>query len=246
MKLCYIVLTAHWNARTYFEFYGNNIQYEVEPTINASLNIELNGKLQKANVQKIDRILILVHFQKADRFEWIYVGSPRISHIYRELIKRKTLDKYIDIKTYKPCRSADVVMIDLIDDNSNPSNQSAVASTSSANGVAIDLHVCSNDCVRGKEDTAKLERYRKTLRPVMAGWEINSDYYRTPCGIQLQSINAIEDYLEKTESKLLIEWFDLDKKVIIQVSLNILYNRNNFAELIIIFLFFFLDFFDFI
>lgn len=219
-------VTAHWNARIYFEFYTSKEQSELVPEalkVGHELKIELNGDpIAMAKVLEVDRILAKVQFLNKNRVEWIYLGSPRISQIYRELIKRKRLDEYIVCKTYKPCRSADVVVIDSMDEK-----DVAVPSTSYQNGRAADGHICTNECVHEKEKFVNLDVNKKYLWPLWTGWSIEMDptliprepsFYRSPCGIPLNTLIAIEAYLEKTNSKLAIDCFDLGKNIVIKVS----------------------------
>lgn len=218
-------VTAHWNARIYFEFYCSKEQFELTPEalrLGQELKIELDGESSAiAKVVEVDRILIKIHFEKKNRFEWIYLGSPRISQIYRELIIRKRLDEYIICKTYKPCRSADIVVIDSIDEK-----DVAIPSLSYQNGRAADGHFCTSECVREREEFVNFDENKKYLWPLWSGWFIGMAptlnpreplFYRTPCDIPLYTVSAIEAYLVKTESKLTIDCFDLGKNIIIKV-----------------------------
>lgn len=171
-----------------------------------------------AKVLKIDRILALLHFEKGNRFEWIYLGSPRISQIYRLYIKDKKLDNIIDFETYSTCRTSDVIMVDSCEqvDGCEDNTSNGLEPNSNmhqCNGrAARKKHNCSHECVRF-EDGLKLENFGLFRRPILCGWERHSRFYRTPCGLCLYSDAEINDYLTETKSKLRIDSFDFSKNI---------------------------------
>lgn len=206
------------------------------------MNVELNGdSLAKAEVLKINSSLAKIHFDNANRFEWIHLGSPRFSTIYRNLVKQKLLDNIIDIKKYNACLSAshDVVVVDLIelDDETAPE-----ASTNDSNGHAQSTlsnlnvkpnqptkHSCGPSCLDPDESEIDIEKYSAFQRPLLLNWErvgwqrgagAKKRFYRAPCGVELYSYGAIEDYLIKTDSKLRIDCFVLDAKIMVEKSIH--------------------------
>lgn len=210
--------TAHQNARSYFKFYVTEKQYEVQATERLMIGVELNGSVHTANVIKVDRILALIHFEKANRFEWMYVGSPRISQLYRSYVISKKLDRVIEFKTYSACRTDDVILVDTRnqhDDQSDRSEDSAAPlpdSTSNVNDGNGRRHKCSPACVLS-EIGLKWEHIDSFRRPILCGWKRNGQYYRTPCGLNLYSLSDIHKYLAKTGSKLRIDCFDFTKNI---------------------------------
>lgn len=222
---CYVYnsnIAAHQNAREYFGFYATKEQLEINPTEQRTIKVELDGAIKDAKVLKVDRILAKIHFPDANRFEWIYLGSPRISVVYRNLIINKSLDQLIEFRTFKSCRSTDVVAIDLFEQketNNNSAEDHSMPSTSGSDtaSTASESHECNNECVR-EEENAKINDSDPHLRPISAGW---LQSYRTPCGLFLQSIHEIEAYLAKTQSKLTIGCFDLSKNAIKHIRINV-------------------------
>lgn len=222
------MFTAHWNAKSYFDFFLNKNQWEVKLSDeHKRLQIELNGKLTVAKILKIDGSLGLFHFEAANRFEWIYLGSLRISNIYRQHIKKKSLDNEIEFKTYQTCLSAcdDIAVIDLLEPDDDVQEQQLPLDVLSDLNVnrkqqRTVKHDCGPECVRlnGKpnEMNTNIERHAALQRPLMIGWSRSvkkTRYYRTPCGIKLYSYSEIDKYLMKTNSKLRMDCFDLSKSV---------------------------------
>lgn len=222
------MFTAHWHAKSYFDFFLNKNQYEVKLSEEQKrLQIEMNGTFTVAKVKEIDGSLGLFHFEAANRFEWIYLGSPRISNIYREHIKRKSLDNEIEYKTYQTCLSAcdDVTVIDLLEPVEEVQEQQLpmdVLSDFNANHGQrrTSKHDCGPECVRldghPNEMNTSIERHAALQRPLMVGWlrsVARTKFYCTPCGIKLYSYGEIDKYLVKTESKLRMDCFDLSTRV---------------------------------
>lgn len=215
-----IIVAAHQNAKEYFELYATKEQFEIIPTEQKTIQVELDGAIKDAKVLKVNRILAQIHFPDANRFEWIYLGSPRILKVYRNLILSKSLDEIIEFRTFKPCRSADVVAIDVFEQqetNNDSADDHSMPSTSSSASTASESHECNNECVR-EEANAKVNDSDPHVRPIFAGW---LQSYRTPCGLYLQSIHEIEAYLAKTQSKLTIGCFDLSKNAIKHIRINV-------------------------
>lgn len=82
---------AHSNAKPYFDWYFKNERVEAHLKVHQTIKVELNGNCQAlAKVLQIeDKILAKIHFEEENRFEWIYLGSPRIFAICRALIIQK-------------------------------------------------------------------------------------------------------------------------------------------------------------
>lgn len=194
----------------------SQVQYEIKPKLQLKFAVEIDGSAKMAKIVKIDRILALIHFDEINRFEWIYLGSPRISQIYRLYIKEKKLDSIVDYQTYTACRTADVIMVEpfeepLCNDDATLMLQS-ISNPNQYNGRAIEQHECSHDCVRS-EDCVKLEKSGLFQRPILCGWKRRNRFYQTPCGLHLYSYKEIDEYLMETESKLRIDCFDLNKNI---------------------------------
>lgn len=209
---------AHWNAKAYFEFYLKYSRWELSPLIGHVLKIELNGNSEeRAKVLQIEGKLAKIHFEQANRFEWIYCGSPRIYDVFRKLMTLKRLDNLIHFKTYNACvtdLSDDVVLLDLPESEYMGTSSTKIVSTPSL-GSRPAPHECSHQCVKQEdENDVNLDQYTAFQRPILTGWYrfgSNQQYYRTPCGRYLYSIKQIDDYLLKTNSKLRIDCFDLNK-----------------------------------
>lgn len=229
LNLCFYLMLndslAHWNAKEYFEFYLiSRNRIEVCPEIGQKCSIEMNGNRNaKAVIQKIDTLMALVYFEEVKRYEWIYLGSPRIFQVFRELIKTKALDKMIQYKTYKTCRSAndDVVVIDSFepDDEQNKKPVHKVDETvplpAVTNNLKFGKHKCNHKCVSLEDDSRiQLEKYPTFQRPLLTGWfrlGKTHRFYKTPCGLYLHRFNDIAQYLLDTDSKLRIDSFELGK-----------------------------------
>lgn len=206
------------NARLYFKFYTSQIQYEIKATEQLKFTVELNGEGKMARVVKIDRILAQIHFEEDDRFEWIYLGSPRIPQIWRRYVVEKKLDNIIEFQTFTACRTADVIMVDSVEQQDDRYEDDATNMSESfftmnkSNGRAAKEHSCGHDCVR-YEDYVDLTKIALFRRPILCGWERTARYYRSPCGLNFYSLQDIDKYLVETGSKIRIDSFDLTKNV---------------------------------
>lgn len=167
---------AHLNARSYFKFYTSQVQYELKATDRLVFEVELDGSVKKAQVMEIDHILALIKFEKVNRFEWIYLGSPRIPQIFRLYVKEKKFDGIIDFQTYTACRTADVILIEpsssdqQADDATNMrAHLSAVRQSNHSNhsnGRAAKQHACSHECVQF-EDSVDVTKFALIRRPIL-------------------------------------------------------------------------------
>lgn len=237
-----ILFIAHLNARSYFKFYTSQVQYELKATNQLKFEIELAGSVRMAQIEKIDHILALIKFEEVNRYEWIYLGSPRISQLFRLYVREKKLDSIMDFRTYTACRTADVIMIEPSssdqqrDDATNMHEHLSAMNRSNqvnySNGRAAEQHDCSHECVRF-EDGVNLTKFVSFRRPILCGefffrshiwnfftftiiipgWERFGRSYRTPCKLNLDSYEDICDYLEETQSKLRIDCFDFSRDV---------------------------------
>ncbi|XP_055311987.1 histone-lysine N-methyltransferase SETDB1-B-like [Sitodiplosis mosellana] len=220
---------AHWNAKLYFDWYFANERLEAQPKVQQMIKVELNGNCEAmAKVLQVDEMLAQIHFEEENRFEWIYLGSPRIFAVCRELIKQKRLDGFISYKTYKACLSAndDVVMFDFVEtedkSNEKPTENEIVPITSPKFDVIRTVnHDCDYRCV-SLADKIKLkeygginlDQYGAFLRPLLTGWTRHGSdkkFYRAPCGSCFHSLSEIDKVLFQTDSKLRIDCFDLSK-----------------------------------
>lgn len=180
----------------------------------------MNGSYEAAKVEQVDESLALIHFEKTGRFEWIYLGSPRIKNIYRKHILMKSFDDKIQFKTYHTCLSAndDIAVIDLLEPDVDPEQELAMNNLTDfdANAKQLVKHDCDPECVRLNECDVNVESYTALQRPMMVGWSRSGDrskYYQAPCSVKLRSYNEIDKYLAKTKSKLRIDCFELSKNV---------------------------------
>ncbi|KAM9364014.1 histone-lysine N-methyltransferase SETDB1-B-like [Pholidichthys leucotaenia] len=62
------------------------------------LNVELNGVLQKCEVQEIDCSLMKVLFPESEHTEWIYRGTLRLEHMAK-FLEKKSGEEAVDEKT---------------------------------------------------------------------------------------------------------------------------------------------------
>lgn len=191
----------------------------------------MNGVLERAEVIKIDNWLAKFYFELSRRYEWIYLGSPRISIIYRNLIRKKRLDNVINFKRYSTCLSAndDIVAIDVVEPKDlerlkNFHLQKATNSPALVTSPGMHhQHECSHACVSHEDscDFKNMAPHSVFQRPLIMHWKIvrkgnhsnQKKFYQAPCGVYLESLNDIDKYLAKTDSKLRIDWFDLNKNI---------------------------------
>ncbi|XP_031626474.1 histone-lysine N-methyltransferase eggless-like [Contarinia nasturtii] len=217
---------AHWNAKAYFEFILEQEDVvELAPESGNRVLVELDGAWKKVTVKEVKLALTLIAFDAPKRFEWIYLGSPRLSQVYRNLIKSKAFDKLINYKTYKTCLRAtnDILNFELINPVAEPKKSRGAKKkyrsslSFDATGVQPVTHECGPQCLRINEQTdvngIDIKMYSAFQRPIMTGWMREKSLYKTPCGIILRNYHAIHRYLVRTNSKLNIDCFELNANI---------------------------------
>lgn len=195
-----------------------NERLEARPSIHQIIKVELNGNCEAlAKVIEIDSMLAKIHFENVNRYEWIYLGSPRIYCICRALIKQKRLDNMIHYKTYTTCLSAndDVVMIDFVETPNKSTEEVMPVLTPKCDLIMPSKHDCCHLCVRLEDmPQIKIEEYGAFQRPLLTGWKRfgkEKKFYAAPCGVFLHSLNDVDRFLFLTDSKLRIDCFDFSK-----------------------------------
>lgn len=211
---------AHWNARPYFNFFVNDPAKGFNRlNIGQSIKVELNGVYENAVVQKVDAYVAQIHFINAKRFEWIYLGSPRISEMYRKLVKKSKLDNLIRFKRYMPFQSArdDILLIDTT--RSDP-----VATPQLASDVRPPKNAAENSSAQ--QVALKIQSTDAFQRPMLMGWSRKGKdniFYKTPDGSRcLHTLKEIDEYLARSNSELRIDCFDLSKIDVPDPSVNAL------------------------
>lgn len=154
-------------------------RFEICPNPQQNIEVELKGEIETAQVLKIDNQLAMIHFERARRVEWIYLGSPRISAVFKHLIKNKSIDDMIDYRTYSTIAHIDDDII-LIEPK-NPPNQPSIQPSLNATILqgpanpprAHDGHDCSHLCIRseGTFDFKLIENLDAFRRPLLLGWK---------------------------------------------------------------------------
>lgn len=142
--------------------------------MNDKIKVELNRDIRLVEVKEINGFLAKIHFTEENRFEWIFLGSPRIYKVHRHYISSRAFDKLIKFKTYKPCLSPydDIVKIDSIEaiDEIQPEYTDA-SPTASMNVNKLKNHACSLHCINKEDEKNKnLEGYNALQCPLMTGW----------------------------------------------------------------------------
>ncbi|XP_055326325.1 histone-lysine N-methyltransferase SETDB1-like [Sitodiplosis mosellana] len=156
--------------------------------------------------------------EQPDRYEWLYLGSPRIEQVWRKLIERKMLDKlfhFTHFETDYSTNDEDCIMIERCSVPVRASRRNKQAPE--PNGWSWHRnHECNHDCVR-LEDGTQIEKFSLFHRPLAVGFkhfmdtESGPPFYKSPCNRKLRTYGAIREYLTKVDSKLRIESFSLEK-----------------------------------
>lgn len=220
-----MILLVHWNGKEYFEwFFSQPNRFEIRPTIGEVILVELDGSWVNASIVEIDRNLSLAQFcfmrdSQPDRFEWLYLGSPRIEKIWRQIIRKKLLDRTLDFSVLEEDDEDDddecVPIHRLPSTNQINRLQREVAPISNGENLGKN-HECSHDCVKDEDgidfDVEGLSLFH---RPLAIGFKKISTgrvCFMAPCGRKLNTYQQIRDYLMKTNSKLRIDSFPLHRK----------------------------------
>lgn len=153
---------------------------------------------------------------QSDRYEWLYLGSPRIEQVWRKLIEKKLLDNVLNFEFIEEDSSNsndECVMIERCTLEMRPTRRFNEALIS--NGVeSAKNHECNHHCV-WLEDIKPIETFSLFHRPLAVGFKRHIDkkqpFYTSPCGRRLTTYQIIRTYLLKINSKLRIDSFSLEK-----------------------------------
>lgn len=203
----------------------------MRPKIGEQTKIELNGQWKPVKCTELDGKLPMLSqfcFIDDNRYEYIYLGSPRIAQIWRRLVKEKLVDTVIDFKFQIKEDLKDIDDCIIINPLPTPrrkfrptkvrENRHPFASIRTP--IDCPDHQCHAGCLQ--EDRVLIEKYSLFHRPLAVGfkriqgkadgqiWQWKKPYYLSPCNIKLTSINTIRNYLITTGSKLRIDSFSLD------------------------------------
>lgn len=151
-------------------------QWIIVPNVNDKVKVELNRDIIQGEVKEINGFLAKIHFIEKNRFEWIFLGSPRIYKVYRHYISIGAFDKLIKFKTYKPCLSAhdEFVKIDLIEpvDKFESKQISEALTTANMNVNKLKNHKCTKSCIDQEDEKRKNLKICSALqRPLITGWK---------------------------------------------------------------------------
>ena len=195
---------------------------EIRPAKGSTMKIELNGNWVYAEAVEIDEDLPLGQFRfmidyQPDRFEWLYLGSPRIERVWRKMIEGKLLDKlfnFAQIATDSRNDDDDLILIDRCSIDVRALRRNNKAPESDGRKVPDD-HECSHACVP-LEDKYKEQIKECSLfhRPLVVGFKRDDTseppVYTSPCNRKLRTYADIRKYLTKVNSKLRLDSFSFE------------------------------------
>lgn len=208
---------VHWNAKKYFEWFVSiKNRFEILPTLGQVNLIELNGEWVNGSIVTLDPNLPLAQFSlmrdnQPDRFEWLYLGSPRILEVWRNIIREKQLDGMLKFDGLK----VNPIDEDCILFENVPSTDRVTYARDEEAPISIGNdfvnHECSHECVK-IEDSTDIEKFSLFHRPLSVGFKRDQTKYKAPCGLPLKKYGSIRDYLMKTDSKLRLDSFALHRQ----------------------------------
>lgn len=235
---------VHPNAKKFCEYYFNGPQMEQVVEIKAkpgqAVIVHVNGQFERASVLEIrpknsDKPqLFHLYFEKWNRYEWIYTGSPRLEKIWKFMTLKKGLWQFnpeADTSTYE-------LSSDSEDELELPtfSASKAVDSNKTTLQIVYKLDAetivhdyqappkrcqrhksCTNGCVVNRERDPIIFQYAPLDRPILCGWKrqkLNDKIeYTAPCGRRFKGIQMISKFLINVNSTLTIDCFSFDKHV---------------------------------
>lgn len=238
---------VHPNAKKFCDYYFNgpnaNRVPEIVGKIGDHVDVHVKGGFESANIvdtkipigSKTPQ-LFKIYFEKWNRYEWIYTGSPRLKKVWLYMAKTK------ELWPFNP--DAESSMIELSSGSedeeeltrlSRPPPKSAKNETKDTKQISVILnverivdnyvpaknyykHICNNKCVGSGENYPIIFQYAPLDRPMLAGWKRQkstnaSIQYTTPCGRSFKSITHIAKYLVATSSKLTIDCFYIKSNI---------------------------------
>lgn len=210
---------AHANAETYFKHLLSTDNKSDMLTLKADdkIVVECDGDWLNAVVIKVDRSLVRILFQKLFRYEWIYVGSPRIKKIQRKKNENSfESDAIISHDEHDELIGPFTLFEDLEVPVQEIENTISIKSTHHQLSFKVNPnHLCSNKCVSNAESIDASE-FGAFYRPLQCGWKrLKKPHvtYVSPCGKEFKGIKRIDEYLIRTKSSLLIDYFTFNLKV---------------------------------
>lgn len=228
----YVHANAHKFCNYYFDCMRRQSLPEITPIMNQQIKVYLKDCWCMAKVKAIDPIqpnLVKFYFEAENYGEWLYIGSPRISRIWKHIYKAESR------VLYDPNETCVVVSSDSEDEGHEwqPPKQKPLDVPRKITRKLTNLkpkppnirspkklirHRCSNNCVYYEQLLyERIFGYDPLTRPLASGWrrriQNNGVIYMAPCGRLFQSIDTTHKYLIKTESELSIDCFTFDRKV---------------------------------
>lgn len=190
------------------------------------INVELDGRWQKAKVIMNYHKIIKIQFEVSNRVEWLYCESPRFENTWRMINSNRILNEC--------CTNGnDVIHLDDDDgddDDFGKRNWNYLSRSEILYEIAAQLkdgsatrlfvqHKCNKGCLSMREKSMCLAN--QLVRPLIAGWQvirINGDdeekvVYITPCGCLCTNMNEIHTFLMSTGSQLAIDCFTFDASI---------------------------------
>lgn len=154
-------------------------RFEICPNPEQNIEVELKGEMEMAQVLKIDNQLAMIYFERAKRVEWIYLGSPRISAVFKHLIKSKSIDDMIEYRTYSTIAHIDddIILIEpkiqLNQPSIHPSLNTTILRGPAGPPRTHDGHDCSHLCIQSEDtfDFKVMKNLDAFQRPLLLGWK---------------------------------------------------------------------------
>lgn len=233
---------VHPNAKKFCEYYFDGPEKDLVPEIKGipgqNIVVYLNGHFENACIKNIRPKgsdapkLVHLYFEKWNRYEWIYTGSPRIEKNYRFTTKKKSLWQFHP--------GADETTCELSSGSEDEDEQPILSiprivgpsKTSVQDIYELDVarivpnykapkqyqrHKCTNQCTGNLERDAVIYQYARLDRPILCGWKrqkVNGKFeYTAPCGRSHKGIAMISKYLKQMDSRLTVDCFSFDKRI---------------------------------
>lgn len=217
---------ANENVKRFYEYYMNvtatgvaTTKFQIQiPAPSDYLRIDSQCYWEEVQVQAVEGDLMKVFFMDTNRYEWLWIGSPRIKRVWKNIMKDKRLNKNTPMV-------ADSHVIDLNDADDLQDRPLQLADLTDFDArTYIDAlpvlkkipHRCSKKCVP-YEQYLDLSKQQAFARPMLTGWkriaQKHNVAYRTPCGLTFDRYANIRKFLRETGSNLTFECFTFNVKV---------------------------------
>lgn len=213
-------LQAPANARNFYKYYMtimddprlfNHFKIPV-PDVEQYLRIDLHCYWEQVHVYETQGELVRVFFMETNRYEWIWIGSPRIRQVWKAIMRDKNVNRTAPIGA--------VIDLDESSEEIQLKTEKLESDILEYNEGLPQVYSHPGKCTEVCNPYEKhhcMTKYQALARPYLAGWRRmvhkGTVLYRTPCGMSADDARVIRTILLNMKSNLSLDCFSLDPRM---------------------------------